>query len=177
MLLVLMQIGSPHLNVYSRLTTSPSSVDGTVYGHPHTVWLSCPRFGILTSSSEFTHAHIHCYQYYYEQDKAAMTMYISLITLFYYQRKAVGLTCPKYFCQEQLLPFFIKQLSNGTRLHRISIFVRYLWSYSIRHKPQCVTHGGVKIPWCNHHLFSSLLPSDEYTGESNKIARDNTGWC
>ncbi len=41
-----------HLYVYSRLTTSPSSLDGTVHRRLHTlptvtVWLGCPRFGCL----------------------------------------------------------------------------------------------------------------------------------
>jgi hypothetical protein len=60
MLRVMMRIGPPRLHVYSRLTTSPSSVDGTVYRHLYTlptvtVCLGCPRFGSLTWSSEFTH--------------------------------------------------------------------------------------------------------------------------
>ncbi len=39
MVLVLMQIGPPPLHFNSRLTTSPSSVDGTVCRHLHTVEL------------------------------------------------------------------------------------------------------------------------------------------
>jgi hypothetical protein len=52
-----------------------------------TVWLGCPGFGSLASSSEFTHVHvqcckhdykhIHCYKDYYKHCKAAMPMLIS----------------------------------------------------------------------------------------------------
>jgi hypothetical protein len=87
------------LHVYSRLTTEYSSVDGTVYRCLHTlpavtVWHGCPRFGVLAWSSNFTHAylhcskhyhkHIHCYKHCYKHNKAEITMYISLTTLFWF---------------------------------------------------------------------------------------------
>ncbi len=86
-LLVLMWIGPARLHVYSRLTTSPSSVDVTVYRClltllVVTVWLGCPRFGSLAWSSEFAHAQYSVTSIVTRHDKAAMTRHISLITSF-----------------------------------------------------------------------------------------------
>jgi hypothetical protein len=63
MLLALMQTGPPGLHVYSRLTTSPSSVDGTVYRRLHSlpivhVGLSVPDLGAWL---EVPSSHMHTY--------------------------------------------------------------------------------------------------------------------
>ncbi len=76
LLLVLMQISPPDPLVLSRMTTSPSSVDRTIYRCLHilpmvTIWLGWPRFGCLPEVPDFTHAHIHCYKHKYKHDKAA----------------------------------------------------------------------------------------------------------
>ncbi len=104
MLLVLMRIGPPGLYVHGRLTTSPSSVDGTVYRCVHTLptilfGFAVPDLGVWLEVLS-SHTHMHYYRHNYKHGKAAMTMHKSLITLFlFYSLGSVGLAGPEYFCR------------------------------------------------------------------------------
>ncbi len=83
MLLVLMRIGPFRAHVLSRLTTSPPSVDNTVYCilSPRSLFgLAVPDLGAWF---EIPSPHMQTYTVtsnYHEYDEAAIKIHISLIT-------------------------------------------------------------------------------------------------